>query len=96
MVEKIIDKEIENQIEVFICSISDLKEFQNKEKNLYNKIKNIISNANNNAAKNKEKKWEKIFGDDDKLLRMYAHALFNQGVLTGEDITSPEGVLKFQ
>ncbi len=39
------------------------------------------------------KKWEKPFGENDKLLRMYAHSLFNQGILTGEDITSSEGIL---
>ncbi len=41
------------------------------------------------------KKWEKTFGDDDKLMRMYAHALFNQGIMTGEDITAEGGVLKY-
>ena len=31
--------------------------------------------------------WRKEFGDDDKLLRIYAHGLFNEGILTAEDIT---------
>ena len=41
------------------------------------------------------KKWEKTFGEDDKLMRMYAHALFNEGVATGEDITTEGGTLVF-
>lgn len=35
-----------------------------------------------------QKIWRKDFGDNDKLMRMYAHALFNQGILTGEDIAN--------
>ncbi len=29
--------------------------------------------------------WKMEFKDDDKLMLLYAHALFNHGVLTGED-----------
>ncbi len=29
--------------------------------------------------------WKMEFKDDDKLMMLYAHALFNQGILTGED-----------
>lgn len=31
--------------------------------------------------------WRKEFGDDEKLMRIYAHGLFNEGILTAEDIT---------
>ena len=41
------------------------------------------------------KKWEKTFGEDEKLMRMYAHELFNKGIMTGEDITAEAGILKF-
>lgn len=41
------------------------------------------------------KKWEKTFGEDDKLMRIYAHGLFNQGILTGEDITAEGGKLQY-
>jgi hypothetical protein len=40
-------------------------------------------------------KWQKSFGEDDKLMRMYAHALFNQGIATGENINAEGGVLVF-
>jgi hypothetical protein len=40
-------------------------------------------------------KWQKSFGEDDKMMRMYAHALFNQGIATGEDINADGGVLVF-
>jgi hypothetical protein len=40
-------------------------------------------------------KWEKTFGEDDKLMRMYAHALFNEGIATGEDISGTGGVLVY-
>ncbi len=40
-------------------------------------------------------KWEKTFGEDDKRMRMYAHGLFNQGILTGEDITAEGGKLQY-
>jgi hypothetical protein len=29
--------------------------------------------------------WTKEFQNDDKLMKLYAHALFNQGILTGEN-----------
>lgn len=29
--------------------------------------------------------WRMEFKDDDKLMMLYAHSLFNQGILTGED-----------
>lgn len=31
--------------------------------------------------------WRKEFGDNEKLMRVYAHGLFNEGILTAEDIT---------
>lgn len=40
-------------------------------------------------------KWQKTFGENDKLMRMYAHGLFNQGIATGEDITAEGGKLSF-
>lgn len=39
------------------------------------------------------KMWSMKF-ENDKEMRMYAHALFNQGILTGEDITN-EGMLEY-
>ena len=54
-------------------SMDDLKELEKKI--------NFDSLA---AQIKKTKKWEKQISDD-KLMMMYAHALFNRGVLTGEN-----------
>ena len=47
------------------------------------------------AADIKTKKmWQKEFGDNEKEMRMYAHGLFNEGILTAEDITKG-GILEY-
>ncbi len=38
--------------------------------------------------------WRKDFIDDEKLMRIYAHGLFNEGILTAEDITQG-GILEY-
>lgn len=47
------------------------------------------------AAEIKAKKmWQKDFGENEKDMRLYAHGLFNEGILTAEDITKG-GMLEY-
>ena len=73
-----------NYLGMDLYSPEDLKQLE-KEINFKKLAKEIASSG----------KWEKDFGEDDKLLHMYAHALFNEEISTGEDITATGNTLVF-